>query len=349
MGNYLSRPSTSLATRHLDSIVELEVVLPDGTIFNTGSSMFPNGGSHLRYGPFLDLAGLFCCGYGTLGVVTRASVRIYPINEANRLNLAGFDTYEASVDYVKDLTNNNIPEHCIIWNWQFFKALEAGVVGDEYYIPPEVRLDPRTPPEGMPYVIVTTMMSGYEESMQTNDKICAKVAEKYGGYILSQEQAEALVPKGLAGWEDLYLRYRPIEPTNFGIGKYLAWIVFTEPKAVKDLEKWAVEEFANFNTAPVCYYSMPFDFGRSMFFRIFCYPDPKNQELVDHIVNKYREMYDVAMKRYGGIPMRVKSGFPHLGVVGGYGTALKKVKQAFDPNDIMSPNMGIYESEDVNK
>jgi FAD/FMN-containing dehydrogenase len=343
LGNYLSRPSGSLATRHLDCIVDLEVVLPDGTIMNTGSSQFPNAGSSLRYGPFPDLAGLFCCGYGTLGVVTKAALRIYPINEANRLHLAGFHTYEASVDFVKELTNHNIPEHCIIWNWQFFKTLEVGVVGDEYRIPPEIRLDPRKPPAGMPYVIVTTMMSGYEESMRTNDRICAKVAEKYGGYVISKKQAEALVPGGLAGWEEIYLKYRTVEPTSFGLGKYLAWIVLTEPKVVKDLEKWAVNELSKFKTSPVCYYSMPFDFGRSIFFRIFCYPDPKNDKLVHDIVDKYREMYDVAMKRYGGVPLRVKMGYPNLGVVGGYGKALAKIKQAFDPNDILSPNMGIYE------
>lgn len=343
LGNYLSRPSCSLATRQLDGIVDLEVVLPDGTIFNTGSSQFPNAGSSLRYGPFPDLAGLYCCGYGTLGIVTKAALRIYPINEANRLNLAGFDTYEASVDFVKDLTNHNIPEHCIIWNWQFFKSLQVDIVGDEYKIPPEIRLDPRKPPEGMPYVIVTTMMSGYEESMKTNDKLCAKVAEKYGGRVLSREEALSLVDGGLNEWEDLYLKYRNVEPTSFGLGKYLAWIVLVEPKMAKDLEKWAVEELAQFKTSPVSYYSMPFDFGRSIFFRIFCFPDPENQELVDNVVNKYKEMYDIAMKRYGGIPLRVKMGYPNLGVVGGYGKALQKIKQAFDPNNILSPNMGIYE------
>jgi FAD/FMN-containing dehydrogenase len=343
LGNYISRPSGSLSTRHLDCIQDMEVVLPDGTVLQTGSSQFPNGSSQLRYGPFPDMAGLFCCSYGTLGVITKAALRIYPINEANRVNLAAFDKFENSVDFVKDLINHNIPEHCIIWNWQLFKSFEVNVVGDEYKVPPSVRLDPRKPPKGIPYNIVSTFMSGYEESMRTNDRICAKVAAKYGGHVLSKKEAQTVVPGGVWGWRELYGNYRPVEPTFFGLGQYLAWIVFTEPRVVKELEKWAVEEFSKFNSAPVCYYSQPFDFGRSMFFRIFVFPDPKNQKLVQSVVDKYREMHETAMKRYGAVPMRVKSGFPTLELTGGYGNALTRIKNAFDPNNILSPNMGIYE------
>ena len=111
LGNYLGRPSNSLCNRHLDLIVDLEVVLPDGTVFSTGSSHFPHAGSNLRYGPFADLAGLYTCGYGTMGIITKAALRIYPINEANRVNIAAFDNYAAALDFVKEIINNNIPEH----------------------------------------------------------------------------------------------------------------------------------------------------------------------------------------------------------------------------------------------
>ncbi len=344
VGNSLSRPSTSLATRHLDSIVDLEVVLPDGTVLNTGSSQFPNSGSELRYGPFPDMAGLFGCSYGTLGVVTKAALRIYPINEANRVTLVGFDNYGDCVEFIRDLTNHNIPEHCIIWNWQFYRAFDVGLVGDEYRVPSDLRsIDARKPPKGVPYVIVTVFMSGYEETMRSHERVCAKVAAKYHGRLLTKKEAKAIAPGVVAVWTDLYESYRTVEPNNFGIGKYLAWIVLTEPEKVKGLEKWAMDTFASFGTLPVCYYSMPFDFGRAMFFRIFCFPDPANEALVGKIVTKYREMYDVALKRYGAVPLRAKMGFPTLGNVGGYGDALKKIKRAFDPNGILSPNMGMYE------
>ena len=74
---------------------------------------------------FQDLAGLYTCSYGTLGVITRAALKIYPINEANRINMAAFDNFADSVDFMKELINNNVPEHAIIWNWQLFRASKS--------------------------------------------------------------------------------------------------------------------------------------------------------------------------------------------------------------------------------
>jgi hypothetical protein len=58
-------------------------------------------------------------------------------------------------------------------------------------------------------------------------------------------------------------------------------------------------------------------------------------------------MYDVALKQYGGVPMGVRGGFPSLRQVGGYGEALTHIKRVFDSNNILSPNMGLF--EDVGK
>jgi FAD/FMN-containing dehydrogenase len=38
----------------------------------------------------------------------------------------------------------------------------------------------------------------------------------------------------------------------------------------------------------------------------------------------------------------VKLGYPTLESTGGYGNALTRIKNAFDPNDILSPNVGIF-------
>lgn len=344
VGNYLSRPTGSLCNRHLDMLLDLEAVLPDGTILNTGSSAFPNAGSGLRYGPFPDLAGLFCCSYGTLGIVTKAAVRIYPINEANRIVISGFDSFSDAIDYVQDVTLANIAEQCITWSWQFAKSLEVRLEGEKYIVPPEIKTqDPRIPPEGLPYDFVTVFMSGYEETMRSNERVCAKIAKKHNGRMISKKEMKKIAPWTLKGWELLYQEYRTVEPASFGIGKYLAWLTLTEPRQVKEVEKWAMDEFVKFGTLPVCYYTMPMDFGRAHLFRIFCYPDPANDALVKKIADRYREMYQIALERYGGVPQRCKSGFPTLGMVGGFGKAMSKIKEAWDPNGIMSPNMGIYE------
>ncbi len=346
VGNALGRPSSSLSNRHLDAVVDLEVVLPDGTEFRTGSSHFPDAGSSLRYGPFADLAGLYTCGYGTMGIITRAALRIYPINEANRVNIAAFDSFSDAIDFVKDIVNNNIPEHCIIWSWQLYETFAVDTSKPDTIIPDMLKIDPRNPPAGVPYCIVTTFLSGYEEMMLASEKILAKVAKKYNGSTLNKKEIQQLIPLPMAGWTELYARYHQTEPTFFGLGKYMVWIMFAEPKDVKEMEKYAVSELAKLNVSPVCYYSQPFDFGRSIFFRIFAFPDPKDQELIEKIGAKFNEMFDVAMQRYGAIPMRYKSYFPCIDRTGGFYEVLKRIKKALDPNNILNPSLGIFPEEE---
>ena len=68
----------------------------------------------------------------------------------------------------------------------------------------------------------------------------------------------------------------------------------------------------------------------------------ENQKLIDQMGAKFREMFDVAMERYGAIPMRFKGGYPPLDLTGGYNDALTRIKNAFDPNNILSPNFGLF-------
>jgi len=349
LGNYLMRPTGSLSTKHLDPILDLEVVFPDGSTVNTGSSQFPNAGSFLRYGPHPDFTGLFCCSFGTLGVITKAAVRIYPINESNRVTLAGFDSYESSVRYIKDITDNNIPEHCITWSWTHYLGYDVSALGKKARpaFPARLKSNPRKPPEGVPYNIVISLMSGYEESMVTNEKIISRVAEKYGGKVLSRKEAEKLSPAMVSAWTEFYGEYH--EPRmeglkKWGLGRYMAWLVNAEPKDIIDIESFAVDKLYNTGAQPVCYYSMPFDFGRSMVFRLFTYVDSKDNELTARVQETFKELYDTAMSKYGAVPFRYRGGTGNVWLKQSpeFYEFYRKMKKMVDPNNILNRNMQLF-------
>jgi FAD/FMN-containing dehydrogenase len=345
LGQALSRGSQSFSTRYLSLVLDLEVVLPNGTIFSTGSSHFDNVGSHLRYGPYPDLAGLYTCAYGAMGVITKAAIRIHPVNEAYRIHFAGFDNYSDALDYVKELINNNIPEHTFIWNWHMYLTWPLAPSDMEAVMPQILESDFRKPPEGTPYNIVSSLLSGYKEQVDVYEKICAKVAQKYHGRVLSEEEVEKRFPATLAGFRQQYGDYSYRESVHWSKGRFAGWYVFAEPKEMKEIEKFAVNEFAKFGKAinPVNYYSHPFDFGRSILLRIAGFPNPQDIELRKRISKKFDEMYDVALKKYRAVPIR-PIGSKRAGT---YMDVLRSIKKALDPNNILNRDSGLFEEGEL--
>ena len=84
-----------------DYIIDLEVVLADGTILNTGSSCSKDVTGY-------NMTQLFVGSEGTLGIITRATIRLIPKPEATRVMLAYFDTLEDTAKAVNDIISNLI-------------------------------------------------------------------------------------------------------------------------------------------------------------------------------------------------------------------------------------------------
>lgn len=84
-----------------DYIIDLEVVLSDGRIMNTGSSCAKDVTGY-------NMTQLFVGSEGTLGIVTKAIIRLIPKPEVKRVMFAYFDSLEDTSITVNDIISNLI-------------------------------------------------------------------------------------------------------------------------------------------------------------------------------------------------------------------------------------------------
>ncbi len=106
-------------------ILELEVVLPDGSIARLGS---PGGDA---WGP--DLVGLFVGSEGMFGIATRVTVRLVPLPRAVRTLLADFPTLRAAGEAVSAIIAEGIvPAALEMMDRNCVAAVEASIYAAGY-------------------------------------------------------------------------------------------------------------------------------------------------------------------------------------------------------------------------
>lgn len=104
-GMAATRASGTMTVRYgsmRDNVIGLEVVLPDGSIVRSGGRARKSSSGY-------DLTKLFVGSEGTLGVITKLTLRLHPIPEHVRALRAAFETTADAVDFVVLLMQMGFP------------------------------------------------------------------------------------------------------------------------------------------------------------------------------------------------------------------------------------------------
>ncbi|HEY3329333.1 MAG TPA: FAD-linked oxidase C-terminal domain-containing protein [Capsulimonadaceae bacterium] len=118
IGNNAGGPHTLKYGVTVNHVLAVELVLPSGEIVTLGDKTEDFTG--------YDLVGLVCGGEGTLGIVTRATVRLTNVPEGVRTLLAVFDTVDAATETVSAIIAAGItPAALEMMDATVIRAVEA--------------------------------------------------------------------------------------------------------------------------------------------------------------------------------------------------------------------------------
>ncbi len=162
-------------------VLDLEVVLADGSIIRTGSKVLKSSAGY-------DLTRLMVGSEGTLGIITAARLRIVPLPKRRRLVMASFDSAELAGEAVVNIFSAGIvPSACEILDRVTVKVLR--------------RCDPKIVfPEGdiILFEVDGTEISTAEEVKRISD-VCAPCARNIRIASDNKEMSEIWAARELVG------------------------------------------------------------------------------------------------------------------------------------------------------
>jgi glycolate oxidase subunit GlcD len=295
-----------------DYVLDLEVVLPNGDIINTGCKAAKTSSGY-------DLTRLFVGSEGTLGIITKARLKIHPLPETRAILMASFDRIEdAGKAAVTTLASGVIPAAMEIMDGSAISAVK--------------KIDPTL---GVPDVEAMLLfeVDGYKEAVSRQaDRIC-EICERFGG--------KTVVAKDRDEEERLWAARRlvGVAVTKLNPGKvrvYEAEDIGVPIRQVPFMLK-KIQEIGRKHGLPLVTYGHIGDGNLHTGIAI----NPRSEEEWKKVHAVKDDIYDVVLSLGGTLP-----GEHGTGVIRGSYMArahgksydvMKAIKKAIDPDDIMNP------------
>ena len=314
-------PGSSLYGSIAEMVLGLEIVLPDGTIIQTGSEANPNApGPFIRYAFGPDLTGLFIGSLGSLGIITKVSVKTFNRVKYFDYNMYGFDTVEQAEKFLVEIKRNDINS--------LFTSIYSGEVLDLFMdlLSEELGFPPF---EHANRSITMSIGRVRKDMMESDAKLAREICVNLGGRVLNvpempQKEWEGrlwnFVRASYAhGWHWRTL-YHHQTPTN-------------SHKSV-DIIMEAMDKYkflghtAGFHTG-----------HSSMNMYPHLYFDPQDKEEEKQVVDAHREIAK-SLFRSGAVPFKLAEFWKDaIEDMDDYMAFLKLLKNTIDPNNIMNPGV----------
>jgi glycolate oxidase len=299
-------------------VVGLKVVLPTGELIKVGGGTSGKvGKTSVGYGA---LRSLFIGTWGTLGIVTEATLRIFPLPEKVYVTSIAFKDLKSATEAAYNMIMADMP-------------LSLFGIYDKHKIAAARRMDPNYPDENC---TMTIGFEGAKEVVEAARKRAIEICKKAGGKDLGPEI-------GMKDWEGRHDFYPDL--TSLGPGMWQdeeGAVPFTHSiDALKQfheiLKKYDIEDWGGeiWTVQPPLV---------SVLWKV----DERNEDKWQDYVNASKEIAEVYMREGGtistchGLGTRREEDLMPLELGPEIYEIMKKIKKVIDPNNIMNPGrMGL--------
>ncbi|MHA1378764.1 MAG: FAD-binding oxidoreductase [Candidatus Helarchaeota archaeon] len=322
----------------MDHILSLEVMLPTGETFRTGSGAISTAyGPHCRYfGP--DLTGLFMGLPGSFGVLTEMTVKLYDLPEKSRFLAYGFDTWEKATEFGIEVQKRITPNLMWLIDWLALTVITGFKRKD---------IMEQKPKAFLPHATVPVLIEGEEDLVDLKLKRLQKVIEK----IHPDKELMGLDPDEL-GSGPMFSSEEFLGGRNVAgmlkMGYYFALAFMhpmkTGPQLFKIFKEVGAE--CGFDPDIVSFVSTPTASGPNNWSGQLTYSE--GELFVDQtevgMMDKLKKFSKLSIERIIDAKLIYSWFRPYAQVLkitleraGETGKLLKKLKDIFDPNNIMNP------------
>jgi FAD/FMN-containing dehydrogenase len=358
LSNYISRGGAGMAVKYginADLSSDMTWVLPNGEILKVGASAIPKVGKvGLHYMPGPDLFGMFFNADGMFGICTELTAKLYPERDnADELeevvNCAHFgdDHHRAfclAVEAIREIAQQNVAD--------FMYKAHPGMVAltivnslEGLTVPGVIGMSPQHP--------LAILICGYDaEEKEIKKEIVSEIVAKHGLMVMDPAMF-GMEMQDMAGRTDALKRSLGVRD-NF-LGTYQGAFQWTAcfmklekiPQYAVEYEALVRKYWKTSDPTISAEHAMtgtdiqgPLPFGRFSGVEIDFWWDQGNPESVKRATVMMHKAHKL-MLQHGGFLYRnmFGSGEYHLPLWGEYYDILKKTKKAFDPANLMHPDV----------
>jgi FAD/FMN-containing dehydrogenase len=323
---------------YAEPVLTMEVVLPQGDVFRTGTASAANTEEAYPEGPGIDFFRLFQGAQGTLGIVSWLNIKTEYRPKHQKVFFVPIKRIEDAVEPIYRMQRQHIGNECFLLN-SFNLAL---LLAEDW--PREFEeLRDRLPPYTLTVVIAGAVRRPLERIAYEEEAL-----QEIASQLLFQPSTTVA---GIAGLQDIMLEKlrTPQEEGSYWKMRYKGssqdiFFITTMDRA-KEFQKKVMEVCAEFSypSKEVGIYLQPLERGRACHLE-FSFPcDPSSEKEREEIGELYLRLSEelITMGGFFSRPYGPWADMVYRRATA-YTNTLREVKKVFDPNTILNPGKLCY-------